>query len=97
MPISPACHHECWNGSGYPKGLKGEDIPLEARIISVADVNDAFTSTRPYKKAWTSDEALAFLRAQAEKNFDPACVQALSACLLVIRDIHHHYANDQFA
>jgi response regulator RpfG family c-di-GMP phosphodiesterase len=70
-------HHESLDGSGYPYGLKGEDIPLEARIISVADVFDALTSERPYKRTWTTDAAFAFLEAQQGTRFDTACVAAL--------------------
>lgn len=68
------CHHEKWDGSGYPKGLKGEDIPIEGRIIAIADVFDALTSERPYKKAWPEEEAIDFLKEQAGKHFDPELV-----------------------
>ncbi|ADV27544.1 response regulator receiver modulated metal dependent phosphohydrolase [Pseudoxanthomonas suwonensis 11-1] len=70
-------HHERWDGSGYPDGLAGEAIPLEARIVAVADVFDALISRRPYKEAWTIDAALAYLCAQRGRLFDPACVDAL--------------------
>ncbi|WP_027892282.1 HD domain-containing phosphohydrolase [Calidithermus chliarophilus] len=70
-------HHERWDGTGYPDGLAGEAIPLEARIVSVVDVFDALTSKRPYKRAWTVEEALAELRAQAGRQFDPRIVEAL--------------------
>ncbi|HEY8448970.1 MAG TPA: HD-GYP domain-containing protein [Bacillota bacterium] len=69
-------HHERWDGRGYPKGLKGEQIPLLARILSVADVYDALTSARPYREAWPEDQALAYIRAEAGKQFDPSCVAA---------------------
>lgn len=69
-------HHERWDGNGYPDRLKGEDIPLLARIAAVADVYDALTSTRAYRKAWSPEEALAFLREQKGKQFDPSCVDA---------------------
>ncbi|WP_268239709.1 HD domain-containing phosphohydrolase [Deinococcus roseus] len=70
-------HHEKWDGTGYPNGLSGEDIPLEGRIVAVVDVLDALTSLRPYKKAWSMDEALAEIEKQAGVHFDPQVVQAL--------------------
>ena len=70
-------HHERYDGSGYPDGLAGEAIPLEARIVAVADVFDALISPRPYKEAWTVDAALAYLYAQRGRLFDPDCVDAL--------------------
>jgi putative nucleotidyltransferase with HDIG domain len=69
-------HHEKWNGSGYPDQLKGEQIPLLARIVSVADVYDALTSNRSYRKAWSHEEALKFLEENKGSHFDPACVEA---------------------
>ena len=70
-------HHETLNGNGYPCGLKGDDIPLEARIVAVADIFDALTSRRPYKDAWTNDEAFAALRRMAGDTLDAECVEAL--------------------
>ena len=70
----PYCHHEKWDGSGYPRGLKGEEIPLEARIFAIVDVYDALTSDRPYRKAWSKEEALAYIRENAGKHFDPKLV-----------------------
>jgi len=70
-------HHERWDGSGYPDGLEGEEIPLPARIVAVADVFDALTSERPYKHAWPVEEALAYLQTHRGTLFDPACVDAL--------------------
>ncbi len=67
-------HHERWNGNGYPNNLKGEDIPIFGRIVSVADVFDALTSNRPYKEAWSFDDALEFLKNEAGKHFDPKLV-----------------------
>ena len=64
-------HHEKWDGSGYPQGLKGEDIPHEGRIVAIADVFDALTSERPYKRAWTVDEAIAAMRRDSGTHFDP--------------------------
>ena len=72
-------HHERWDGSGYPDGLKGEEIPLTARIVAVADVFDALTSERPYKHAWTPDEAFEYMRSHRGTLFDPSCVDALLA------------------
>ena len=69
-------HHEKFDGSGYPYGLKGEDIPLPARIVAVADVYDALTSTRPYKNAWPIEKALGFLDQNKGSSFDPDCVDA---------------------
>lgn len=82
-------HHEKWDGSGYPKGLVGDAIPLEARIVAIADVFDALTSRRPYKAAWSMDDAFAYLREQAGKHFDPALVEpftALQPQILAIRE-----------
>jgi HD-GYP domain-containing protein (c-di-GMP phosphodiesterase class II) len=70
-------HHEAINGQGYPQGLKGDAIPLEARIVAVADVFDALTSRRPYKDAWTNDEAFAMLERLAGEKLDADCVRAL--------------------
>ncbi|HJL15489.1 MAG TPA: HD domain-containing protein [Sandaracinaceae bacterium LLY-WYZ-13_1] len=72
-------HHEAWNGTGYPDGLAGGAIPIEARIVTVADVFDALTTARPYKEAWPSEHAFAFLRDNAGRLFDPDCVRALEA------------------
>jgi PAS domain S-box-containing protein/putative nucleotidyltransferase with HDIG domain len=71
----PRHHHEKWDGSGYPQGLKGPAIPLTARAFSVVDVYDALTSDRPYRKAWPREQALAYLVEQAGTHFDPAVVQ----------------------
>lgn len=70
----PYCHHEKWDGSGYPRGLKGEDIPLVARMFAVVDVWDALTSDRPYRRAWTNENALAYIREQSGQHFDPQVV-----------------------
>lgn len=71
-----ASHHERWDGSGYPQGLRGEDIPLEARLLSVADVFDALTHDRPYKTAWAVDDAVAEIQRQSGRQFDPHVVEA---------------------
>ena len=70
-------HHEKWDGSGYPEGSKEDEIPLEGRIVAVADVLDALTSIRPYKKAWSMEKALAQIEEQSGKHFDPKVVEAL--------------------
>jgi two-component system response regulator RpfG len=72
-------HHEKYDGSGYPYGANGDKIPLEARIVAVADVFDALTSNRPYKTAWSNENSLAYLTANTGKHFDPACVDAFMA------------------
>jgi HD-GYP domain-containing protein (c-di-GMP phosphodiesterase class II) len=70
----PGSHHEKWDGTGYPRGLKGEQIPLAARIFTVVDVYDALTSDRPYRKAWTSQKALQYIIEEKGKFFDPRVV-----------------------
>ena len=72
----PYNHHEKWDGSGYPNGLKGEQIPLAARIFAVVDVFDALTSDRPYRLAWTREKVLEYIRKQSGKHFDPQVVEA---------------------
>jgi HD-GYP domain-containing protein (c-di-GMP phosphodiesterase class II) len=67
----PYCHHEKWDGSGYPRGLKGEEIPLAARVFAVIDVYDALTSDRSYRKAWGKEKLLAFIKDQSGHHFDP--------------------------
>jgi putative nucleotidyltransferase with HDIG domain len=71
----PYFHHEKWDGTGYPHGLKGEDIPLAARIFSVVDVWDAVVFDRPYRGAWTRQEALEYIKAQSGQHFDPRVVE----------------------
>ena len=67
-------HHECWDGSGYPRGLRGEAIPIAGRITAVIDVYDALTSSRPYKAAFSPTDALAMIREGAGSKFDPKLV-----------------------
>ena len=81
------CHHEKWDGSGYPNGLAGEAIPVEARIVAIADVFDALTSTRPYKKSWSIDDATAYIKNESGKHFDPDLVQAFIQVLPAIEKI----------
>ena len=71
----PFCHHEKWDGGGYPRGLKGEEIPLSARIFAVIDVWDAVTSDRPYRLAWDKEKALEYILEQKGKHFDPQVVE----------------------
>ena len=77
----PHYHHERWNGSGYPSGLKGEDIPLAARIFAVVDVYDALTSDRPYRRAWPKMKALQYIQEQAGVLFDPKVVEVFVSML----------------
>ena len=72
----PYCHHEKWDGTGYPRGLKGEEIPLAARIFAVVDVFDALTSDRPYRPAWSIRDALKYIQDQAGRHFDPQVAEA---------------------
>jgi HD-GYP domain-containing protein (c-di-GMP phosphodiesterase class II) len=72
----PRCHHEKWDGSGYPRGLKGFDIPLAARIFAVVDVYDALTSDRPYRSGWSHEKAIDYIREQSGSHFDPQMVDA---------------------
>jgi HD-GYP domain-containing protein (c-di-GMP phosphodiesterase class II) len=72
----PYCHHEKWDGTGYPQGLKGEQIPLAARIFAIVDVWDALTSDRPYRSAWTEKKTLEYIKEQSGQHFDPKVVEA---------------------
>jgi HD-GYP domain-containing protein (c-di-GMP phosphodiesterase class II) len=72
----PYCHHEKWDGTGYPRGLKGEEIPLGARIFCIVDVYDALTSDRPYRTAWPKEKVLSHIRGLAGSHFDPQVVEA---------------------
>ena len=84
-------HHEKFDGSGYPNKLKGEEIPLEARIVAVADVFDALTSERPYKKAWTNEAAINLITEQSGKHFDPKCVDSFVAQLSKVTFIQKQF------
>ena len=77
--VVPAYHHERWNGEGYPSGLRGEEIPISARIFSVVDVWDALLSDRPYRAAWTKQQALQYIKDQSGKQFDPMVVERFIA------------------
>jgi putative nucleotidyltransferase with HDIG domain len=72
----PYCHHERWDGTGYPRGLNGEEIPLSARLFAIVDVFDALTSDRPYRKAWKKENALAYIQEQSGKHFFPDAVES---------------------
>jgi HD-GYP domain-containing protein (c-di-GMP phosphodiesterase class II) len=74
LPI-PHYHHEKWDGTGYPNGLKGNDIPLEARIFAIIDVYDALSHDRPYRKAWEKEKVLEYIKSESGKHFDPAVVE----------------------
>ncbi len=87
-------HHERWDGTGYPQGLAGEQIPMLARICSVADVFDALTSTRPYKTAWTVEDATAWIISESGKYFDPAIVEAFQAAMPEILRVRELYRDD---
>jgi putative two-component system response regulator len=85
-------HHERWDGSGYPRGLQGEDIPIVGRIVAVADVFDALTTQRPYKKAWPLNEAIAYIREQRGKHFDPCLVEVFLEQLPAILEVKERWA-----
>ncbi len=87
-------HHERFDGKGYPNGLKGEEIPLIARVVAVADVFDALVSARPYKHAWDTDEAIAYIKQQAGTHLDPDCVDAFLQRIDVIKQIQADYADE---
>jgi putative two-component system response regulator len=86
------CHHEKWDGSGYPRQLQGEAIPLAGRIVAVADVFDALTSRRPYKPAWTLDDSLAYLRSQRGVHFQPELVDLFLTRLPAVTEVMDKWA-----
>ncbi len=86
-------HHEAVNGSGY-NGLTDDEIPIEAKIVAVADVFDALTSARPYKDAWSNDQAFDFLQSMAGSKFDHDCVSALINCRIEVESIQHRFKED---
>ena len=85
-------HHEKWDGSGYPNGLSGEDIPLEGRIVAIADVFDALTSVRPYKAAWSVEDAVELLNKERGRHFDPHLVELFIQQLPAILEIKERWA-----
>ncbi len=84
-------HHEKWNGTGYPDGLSGQDIPMEGHIVSVADVFDALTMVRPYKRAWSVDEAVGYIKNCSGRDFSTQLVDAFLANLPAIVSIREQY------
>jgi putative two-component system response regulator len=84
--VIPYSHHEKWDGTGYPRGLKGEEIPMSARLFAIADVWDAVTSDRPYRAAWTKEQAAAYIREQSGKHFDPQVVELFFKVVEETRD-----------
>lgn len=90
-------HHEKWDGSGYPNGLAGEGIPIEGRIVAIADVFDALTSERPYKQAWPVEEAVAFLREQSGQHFDPDLVELFIQQLPAVLEVKARWAEGRTA
>lgn len=84
-------HHEKWDGTGYPRGLSGQAIPLEARIMSLADIYDALVSARVYKQAWTHEEAVLEITSKRGTQFDPKVVDAFIAVQEIFRDIANNY------
>lgn len=87
------CHHEKWDGSGYPQGLSGEDIPIEARIVAITDVFDALTSVRPYKDEWPIEKALNLLKEEAGKHFDPTLVDVFMNSLDAIVKVKEEWSD----
>ena len=85
-------HHEKWDGSGYPAGLSGEDIPLSGRIVAITDVFDALTSERPYKQAWAVEDAVNLIENDAGTHFDPNLVPLFRERLPEILEIKDEYA-----
>jgi len=89
-------HHEKWDGTGYPRGLRGTEIPIEGRIVAIADVFDTLTSPRPYKRVWSIEEACNYLREQAGKHFDPELVELFFTCLPAVREIKAQWDDTPF-
>jgi two-component system response regulator RpfG len=86
-------HHERFDGTGYPNCIVGKDIPLVARIVSVADVYDALTSPRPYKEAWTTDDSKDYLETNSGTQFDPLCVEAFFEKIDKIDEIQSDFSD----
>jgi len=90
-------HHEKWDGTGYPQGLRGEDIPLLGRIVAIADVFDALTSARPYKPAWTVEDAVRWIADGAGRHFDPGLITPFQSALPAMLAIKDRYAEEHGA
>jgi putative two-component system response regulator len=90
-------HHEKWDGSGYPQGLAGDAIPMSARIVSIADVFDALTTARPYKRAWTVEAAIEQVQKDAGKHFDPKLVELFMSVLPQLLAIRDRWKEDEAA
>jgi putative two-component system response regulator len=88
-------HHEKWDGSGYPNGHAGEDIPLAGRICAIADVFDALTTERPYKQAWPVEKAVGLLSEEAGRHFDPTLIPVFLEMLPAALEIKEAYAEEQ--
>ena len=88
-------HHEKWDGSGYPNGIAGDDIPHAARIVAIADVFDALTSVRPYKTAWSVEDAVAHIRSESGRHFDPELVEIFAACLPQILQVRAQWMDSE--
>lgn len=86
-------HHEKWDGTGYPRGLAGEAIPIEGRVVAVADVFDALTSVRPYKRPWSNEEATDLIKAESGRHFDPSVVEAFLRSLPDLLAVQKRYAD----
>ncbi|MDH5370545.1 MAG: HD domain-containing protein [Gammaproteobacteria bacterium] len=89
-------HHETVNGKGYPSGIKGDDIPLEARIVAVADIFDALTSARPYKEAWSNEKAIQTLKKLSGETLDQDCVNALTKNIAQVEKIQKQFNENSF-
>ncbi|HEY0928999.1 MAG TPA: HD domain-containing phosphohydrolase [Gemmatimonas sp.] len=88
-------HHEKWDGTGYPNRLSGDEIPHVARVVAVADVFDALTSDRPYKRAWSTDEAFAFIRRECGTHFDPAVAEAFADSFGAVLESRERWADEK--
>ena len=90
-------HHERWDGAGYPRGMRGESIPVEGRIVALADVFDALTTKRPYKEPWPMEKVTAFMNENAGSHFDPAVVEVFNANVDQFTQIMETFADEVVA